>query len=48
LSSLKKWSPLASWYFKTNFDGAMFDEADLGVVIRNFEGIVMVALSEEN
>ena len=48
LLSLRKWSPLASGYFKTNFDGAMFDEADLGMVIRNFEGVVMVALSEEN
>ena len=35
-------------YFKTNFNGAMFDEVDLGVVIRNSEGVVMVALSEKN
>ncbi|KAL0006368.1 hypothetical protein SO802_013929, partial [Lithocarpus litseifolius] len=36
--------------FKTNYDGAMFDESDeagLGVVIRNSEGQVMVALSEK-
>ena len=36
---------------KTNFDGAMFHdtgEVDLGVVIRNHDGEVMVALSEKN
>ena len=35
---------------KTNYDGAMFGESDqagLGVVIRNSEGQVMVALSEK-
>ncbi|KAK9989949.1 hypothetical protein SO802_030188 [Lithocarpus litseifolius] len=36
--------------FKTNYDGAMFDESDevgLGVVVRNSEGQVLVALSEK-
>ena len=35
---------------KTNYDGAMFDESDeagIGVVIQNFDGEVMVALSEK-
>ena len=35
---------------KTNHDGAMFDESDeagIGVVIQNFDGEVMAALSEK-
>lgn len=35
--------------FKINFDGAIFEKenvADLGVVIRNHEGLVMASLSE--
>lgn len=50
LSSPRKWSPPASGSFKTNFDGAMFDEsneAGLGVVIRNFEGVVMANMLEK-
>lgn len=35
--------------YKINFDGAIFEKenvADLGVVIRNHEGLVMASLSE--
>ncbi|KAL0017269.1 hypothetical protein SO802_004338 [Lithocarpus litseifolius] len=50
LPSQKLWRPPPRECFKTNYDGAMFDESDeagLGVVIRNSEGQVMVALSEK-
>ena len=46
----KHWRPPPPDCFKTNYDGAMFDESDeagLGVVIRNSVGQVMVALSEK-
>ena len=45
-----KWSPPPSGMFKTNFDGAIFEElgeAGIGVVIRNFAGEVMASLSEK-
>ena len=44
-----KWRPSSENLVKINFDGALFGESDevgLGVVIRNSEGEVMVALSE--
>ena len=50
LPSQKRWHPPSLDCFKTNYDGAMFDESDeagLGVVIRNSKGQVMVALSEK-
>ena len=45
-----KWRSPAQWEYKTNFDGAMFQdtgEAGLGVAIRNHDGEVMAALSEK-
>ena len=48
--SQKHWHPPPQDCFKTNYDEAMFnesDEAGLGVVIRNFEGQAMVALSKK-
>ena len=36
--------------FKTNFDGAMFEEndnAEIGIIVRNSRGKVMAALSEK-
>ena len=50
LPSQKRWCPPPLDCFKTNYDGAMFDESDeagLGVVIRNSKGQVMVALFEK-
>uniref|UniRef100_A0A7N2LZ18 Reverse transcriptase zinc-binding domain-containing protein n=1 Tax=Quercus lobata TaxID=97700 RepID=A0A7N2LZ18_QUELO len=54
-AKLERWipphpRPPPSDSLKTNFDGAIFqepDEAGTGVVIRNFTGEVMVALSEK-
>ena len=46
----KHWRPPPPDCFKINYEGAMFDESDeagLGVVIRNSEGQVMVALSKK-
>ena len=46
----KKWNPPPLNSFKTNFDGAMFNEScevGIGVVIRNCKGEIMVALSEK-
>lgn len=46
----KNWRPPVIGNMKTNYDGAMFDESDeagIGVVIQNFNGEVMVALSEK-
>ena len=46
----KKWNPPPLNSYKTNFDGAMFNEsneAGIGVVIRNCKGEIMVALSEK-
>uniref|UniRef100_A0A7N2L4N4 RNase H type-1 domain-containing protein n=1 Tax=Quercus lobata TaxID=97700 RepID=A0A7N2L4N4_QUELO len=46
----KKWSPPVLDSFKTNFDGAMFNESDdvgIVVVILNSAGKVMAALSEK-
>ena len=46
-----KWEPpTIAMKLKTNFDEAMFskfDQAGIGVVVRNHEGQVMVALSEK-
>nr|POF26615.1 hypothetical protein CFP56_78698 [Quercus suber] len=42
-------NPLASHWYKVNFDGVIFDSvnsAGLGVVIRNCEGLVMASLSQ--
>ena len=44
------WSPPSENRMKINFDGALFGESDsagIGVVIRNSEGVVLVALSEK-
>ena len=46
----KKWNPPPLNSYKTNFDGAMFNESNevgIGVVIRNCKGEIMVALSEK-
>ena len=46
----RKWSPPVADQVKINYDGAMFGESDMagiGVVIRNCEGQVMAALSEQ-
>ena len=48
--AMKNWSAPIAENVKTKFDGAVFgesNEASIGVVIRNFEGKVMVALSEK-
>ena len=46
----RRWSPPIPDYWKVNFDGAMFgefDDAGIGVVIRNSNGKVRTALSEK-
>ena len=46
----KKWSPPPSDSFKTNFDGAVFEnsnEAGIGGVIRKSNGEIIAALSEK-
>ncbi|XP_030963939.1 uncharacterized protein LOC115985110 [Quercus lobata] len=46
----KKWKPPLLNSYKTNFDGAMFNESDevgIGVVIRNCKGELMAALLEK-
>ena len=46
----KKWCPPKPDLAKINFDGAMFnkwDEAGIGVIIRNPKGEVMATLSEK-
>ena len=46
----KKWKPPPLNSYKTNFDGAMFnesEEAGIGVVIKKCKGELMVALSEK-
>lgn len=48
--AVKDWSVPTTENVKTNFDGALFgefDEAGIGVVIRNCEGKVMAALFEK-
>ena len=45
-----RWSPPVAGMVKINFDGAWFRESDmagLGVVIRNGDGLVLAALSEQ-
>ena len=45
-----RWSPPCENRVKINFDGGLFGESDsagIGVMIRNSEGEVMVALSEK-
>ena len=47
----KKWYPPKPDLAKINFDGAMFnkwDEAGIGVIIRNPKGEVMATLSEKD
>ena len=49
-SILRKWHPPTVGAVKTNYDGAMFRESDkagIGVVIRDSEGQVLAALSEQ-
>ena len=46
----KRWIPPTEGEFKTNFDGAIFEEnniAGIGIIVRNSRGEVMVALSEK-
>lgn len=46
----RKWQPLNPGEYKTNFDGAMFtksDEAGLGVVLRDSNGLVVAAMAEK-
>ena len=45
-----KWSPPLGESYKTNYDGAVFEdlsEAGIGVVVRNANGEVIAALSEK-
>lgn len=45
-----KWSPPPPGMYKTNFDGAVFEdssEAGIGMVIQNSAGEVMASLSEK-
>ena len=45
-----KWSPPLGEEYKTNYDGAVFEdlgEAGIGVVVRNATGEVLAALSEK-
>ena len=45
-----KWQPPNPGEYKTNFDGAMFtesDEAGLGVVVRDSNGLVVAAMAEK-
>ena len=45
-----RWLPPTAGLVKTNYDGAMYGESDkarIGVVIRNCEGQVLAALSEQ-
>lgn len=49
-SRKKRWIPPTEGEFKTNFDGAMFEEnnnAGIGIIVRNSRGEVMAALSEK-
>nr|XP_023909157.1 uncharacterized protein LOC112020832 [Quercus suber] len=46
----EKWSPPPGESYKTNYDGAVFEdteEAGIGVVVRNAKGEVLAALSEK-
>ena len=43
------WMPLSEGFYKINFDGAIFENfgrAGLGVVVRDVEGMVIAALSQ--
>ena len=43
------WTPLSEGFYKINFDGAIFENfgrAGLGVVVRDVEGMVIAALSQ--
>ena len=49
-SILRRWLPPTTGFVKTNYDDAMFRESDnagIGVVIRDSEGQVLAALSEQ-
>ena len=49
-TTVYKWYPPTAGEVKTNYDGAMFRESDkagIGVVIRDSEGQVLAALSEQ-
>lgn len=44
-----KWKPADGNCFKTNFDGAIFEESDevsIGVMVQNSSGEVMASLDE--
>ena len=46
---MPKCSPTDEDYYKVNFDGAIFkeeDKASIGVIIRNYHGMVMASLSQ--
>ena len=46
----RRWLPPAAGSVKTNYDGAMYGELEkvgIGMVIRNCEGHVLAALSEQ-
>ena len=43
------WTPLGAGYYKINFDGTIFESsgrAGLGVVVKDMEGMVIAALSQ--
>ena len=43
------WTPLSEGFYKINFNGAIFENfgrAGLGVVVRDVEGMVIAALSQ--
>ena len=43
------WTPLGAGYYKINFDGTIFESsgrASLGVVVKDIEGMVIAALSQ--
>ena len=43
------WTPLGASYYKINFDGTIFESsgrAGLGVVVKDMEGMVIAALSQ--
>ena len=49
-SIIRRWYPPTAGAVKTNYDGAMFNESEkagIGVVIRDSEGQVLAALSEQ-
>ena len=46
----RTWQPLNPGEYKTNFDGAMFNECNevgVGIVVRDSKGLVVVAMAEK-